>query len=173
MTQPFDAIEEHVGSVYRYALRLAGRADLAEDLAQETFLRGWRNRRKLRDGRAARVWLLRIATNLWTDQLRRGKFRAVPLESEPPCPRLLPREACDNRENVRLVLATMDELSPRQRQVLYLVTCESLAQAEVATILNISESAVKANLSLARQEMRRRLKNLYEEVCGQRAPSEV
>ncbi len=173
VTQPFDAIEEHVGSVYRYALRLAGRPDLAEDLTQETFLRGWRNRRKLRDRRAARIWLLRIATNLWTDQLRRGKFRAVPLESEPPCPRALPREASDDRESVRLALATMDELPPRQRQVLYLVTCESMAQAEVATILGISESAVKANLSLARQEMRRRLKSLYEEVCGRQAASEV
>jgi RNA polymerase sigma-70 factor, ECF subfamily len=173
VTQPLDAIEDHVGSVYRYALRLAGRPDLAEDLTQETFLRGWRNRRKLRDGRAARVWLLRIATNLWTDQLRRGKFRAVPLDSEPPCPHILPREASDHRENVRLALATMDELPPRQRQVLYLVTCESMAQAEVATILGISESAVKANLSLARQEMRRRLKDLYDEVCGHRAASEV
>ena len=38
--------EEHVETVYRYALRLAGRTDLAEDLTQETMLRGWRNRQQ-------------------------------------------------------------------------------------------------------------------------------
>jgi hypothetical protein len=43
VTQPFDAIEEHVGSIYRYALRLTRRPDLAEDLTQETLLRGWRS----------------------------------------------------------------------------------------------------------------------------------
>jgi RNA polymerase sigma-70 factor (ECF subfamily) len=169
----FDTIEEHVGSVYRYALRLAGRPDVAEDLTQETMLRGWRNRRKLRDPRVTRVWLLRIATNLWNDELRRAKFRTQTLESEPPCPRPLPSIASDDRENVRLALAAMDELPPRQRQVLYLATCEELAHGEVATILGISESAVKANLSVARKEMRRRLKSVYEEVCGRSACNET
>ena len=166
VTQRFDAIEEHVGSVYRYALRLTRRPDLAEDLTQETLLRGWRSRQKLRDDRAARVWLFKIATNLWTDQLRRGKFCPETLNTEPPCPRPLPEAASDERENVRMALAAMDELPPRQRQVLYLVTCENMAHDEVATILGINESAVKANLSLARKEMRQRLKELYEAVCG-------
>jgi RNA polymerase sigma-70 factor, ECF subfamily len=171
VTQPFDTIEEHVGSVYRYALRLTHRPDLAEDLTQETLLRGWRNRRKLRDERAARVWLFRIATNLWTDQIRRGRFRAEALDTEPACPRPLPAAASDERENVRMALAAMDKLPPRQRQVLYLVTCENMAHGEVATILGIGDSAVKANLSLARKEMRLRLKEIYEAVCG-RQPSE-
>ena len=166
VTQPFDAIEEHVGSVYRYALRLTGRPDLAEDLTQETLLRGWLSRQKLRDQRAARVWLFRIATNLWTDQLRRGRFRPEALDTELTCPRLLPAAANDERENVRMALAAMDELPPRQRQVLYLITCENLAHSEVATILEINESAVKANLSLARKEMRLRLKDIYDAVCG-------
>jgi RNA polymerase sigma-70 factor, ECF subfamily len=169
----FDTIEEHVGSVYRYALRLAGRTEAAEDLTQETLLRGWRNRSKLCDARAARVWLLRIATNLWNDELRRAKFRTQLLVDEPPCPRILPLTAIDDRENVRLALAAMDELPPRQRQVLYLATCEDLGHSEIAEILEISEPAVKANLSLARKEMRRRLKDVYEEVCGRAARSEI
>jgi RNA polymerase sigma-70 factor (ECF subfamily) len=166
VTQPFDAIEEHVGSVYRYALRLTRRPDLAEDLTQETLLRAWRNRQHLRDQRVTRVWLFKIATNLWTDQLRRVRFRPVTLHSEPACPRPLPASASDERENVRIALAAMDELPSRQRQVLYLVTCENMAHGEVATILGINESAVKANLSLARKDMRLRLKDIYEAVCG-------
>jgi RNA polymerase sigma-70 factor (ECF subfamily) len=159
-------LEQHVETVYRYALRLAGRTDVAEDLAQETLLRGVRNIGKLREARATRVWLLRIATNLWTDHLRKARFEPRLLETEPRCPRRLPGQASDDRENVRLALAAMDELPPRQRQVLYLVTCEELSHAEVAEILGIGVAAVKANLSLARKEMRRRLKDLYEDVCA-------
>ena len=88
--------------------------------------------------------------------------------SRPALARCRPSRA-DERENVRLALAAMDELPPRQRQVLYLVTCEELAHGEVAMILEISEAAVKSNLSVARKEMRRRLKSVYEEVCGRNA----
>jgi RNA polymerase sigma-70 factor, ECF subfamily len=172
-TASSENIEEHVGSVYRYALRLTGRADQAEDLAQETMLRGWRGRQQLKDPRVARVWLLSIATNVWNDELRRAKLRTQSLTEEPPCPRRLVSSATGDRENVRLALAAMDELPPRQRQVLYLATCEGLDNGEVAAVLEISDAAVKANLSLARKEMRRRLKDIYQEVCGQRAGNET
>jgi RNA polymerase sigma factor (sigma-70 family) len=67
---------------------------------------------------------------------------------------------------VRLALAAMDELPPRQRQVLYLVTCEQLDHDEIAAVLEITVAAVKSNLSIARKEMRRRLKDIYHSVCG-------
>jgi RNA polymerase sigma-70 factor (ECF subfamily) len=171
--QPFDAVEEHVGAVYRYALRLAARPEAAEDLTQETLLRAWRNREKLRDTRVVRVWLLRIATNLWTDHLRQARFQPRLLEIEPPCPRPTATQKSDEREDVERALAAMDRLPPRQRQVLYLVTCETLSLAEVSEILEIEPSAVKANLSLARKEMRRRLSDVYDEVCGRRACRET
>ncbi len=163
MTQ---TLEDHLGTVYRYALRLSGRTDMAEDLSQETLLRAWRNWHGLRDERTVRVWLLRIATNVWTDQLRRAKFRPRVLVDEPVCQRPTPAAVAAGQENLARALAAMDGLAPRQRQVLYLVTCEGLTQDEVAEVLGIGKSAVKANLSLARKEMRERLKDLYLEVCG-------
>jgi RNA polymerase sigma-70 factor (ECF subfamily) len=159
-------LEEHIEAVYRYARRLTGQTDLAEDITQETLLRGWRNRRKLHEPRAARLWLLRIDTNVWTDHLRKSKLKLHGLEFEPPCPRRLPSEVSDERESVRIALAAMDELPPRQRQVLYLVTCEQLSHDEIANVLRISPSAVKSNLSLARQEMRLKLKDVYDSVCA-------
>jgi RNA polymerase sigma-70 factor, ECF subfamily len=158
-------VEQHVETVYRYALRLTRRPDLAEDLAQETLLRGWRDQAKLREVRAARVWLLRIATNLWTDQLRNTRNQPNALEADPPCPRRQPGDLGDQREQVRMALAAMDELPPRQRQILYLATCEELTNAEIAEVLGVSDATVKSNLSLARKEMRRRLKEVYAEVC--------
>lgn len=142
-------LEEHLGTVYRYALRLTGRADLADDLTQETMLRACRSWRTLRDERIARVWLLRIATNLWNDQLRRAKFRPRVLVAEPECPRRSPGNASDERETVALALAAMNELPPRQRQVLHLITCEELTHADVAEVLGI-DAATNAAQNAAR-----------------------
>jgi RNA polymerase sigma-70 factor (ECF subfamily) len=163
---PSDALEAHVGMVYRYALRLAGRADLAEDITQETMLRAWRNRHQLRSAQATRMWLLRIAGNLWTDHLRQTKFRPRPLEAEPTCPRPAAVVRSEHEEQVARALTVMDELPPRQRQVIYLITCEGLSPGDVADVLGLSAAAVKSNLSLARQEMRCKLKDLYDSVCG-------
>jgi len=165
-------LEDHLGTVYRYALRLAGRTDVAEDLTQETMLRAWRSWPSLRDERTARVWLLRIATNVWTDHLRRSKKRPLLLVEEPTCRRPTPAVLSDGQENVARALAAIDELAPRQRRVLYLITCEQLTQDEVADVLGIDKAVVKSNLSLARKAMRERLRDLYLEVCGRPACEE-
>ena len=55
-----DLVANHADAVYRYALRLTRSRDQAEELTQETLLRGWQRRGKLREPAAARVWLLRI-----------------------------------------------------------------------------------------------------------------
>jgi RNA polymerase sigma-70 factor (ECF subfamily) len=169
----FDALEVHLGTVYRYALRLTGKTELAEDLAQDTLLRAWRSRAKLRDSSVTRVWLLRIATNLWTDELRRGKFQPRTLENEPRCTKRMPEIAAQTKENIDRALAAMDELPQRQKQVLYLITCEGLSHNEVSEVLGIGVAAVKSSLSLARKEMRRQLCDIYEEVCGRRPCREL
>ena len=65
-------LEEYAARVYRFALRLTGDRHLAEDLTQETFLRAWCARRRLREPDAAGPWLFRIAVNLWRDEIRRS-----------------------------------------------------------------------------------------------------
>src|SRR5438067_2836878 len=82
-----DLLDEWVPRVYRFALRLCRDRHAAEDLTQETFLRAWRRRGRLRDERAARAWLFRITANLWRDQVRRGRLpvaRAGPLDDAAP-----------------------------------------------------------------------------------------
>jgi RNA polymerase sigma-70 factor (ECF subfamily) len=163
-----DFVASHADAVYRYALRLTRNVQQAEDLTQETLLRGWRHRAKLREPGAARVWLLRIATNLQRDGLR-SKRGAVALTAEAVNAREIGVERrTEQRECVQRALAALDELPARQRQVMHLVTVEQLSLDDAAAVLEISAAAVKSSLSLARQAMRSKLKDIYDDLRGVR-----
>jgi RNA polymerase sigma-70 factor (ECF subfamily) len=163
-------LEQHVPHVYRFALRLAGDPHRAEDLTQETFLRAWRARKRLRDPEAARVWLLRIAVNLWRDQARRARCvvgRPAPLADDHAGRQRPPDRGAVDRENLQRALAAMDALPERQREVLHLRACEGLSIGQIADVLGIRPDAAKASLSLARKTMRRQLRDL----CRDRFPT--
>lgn len=159
-------LETHLDAVYRYCLRLTRDRALAEDLTQETMLRGWRKQSALREPEAAKVWLLRIATNLWSDHVRRKAIKPSLLVDPPPSNEpTIPRKLIE-QESVAAALAALDELPERQRQVMHLVTVEQMSQQRAAEVLDISVGAVKASLSMGRKQMRERLRDLYEETCG-------
>jgi RNA polymerase sigma-70 factor (ECF subfamily) len=162
-------LEQHVAHVYGFALRLTRDCHRAEEITQETFLRACRHQRRLREPKAARVWLLRIAVNLWRDQVRRERRRPEQVHSsldEQYSPRTPPEREVADKEDVQRALEAMDSLPSRQREVLYLHACEELSLAEIAEVLEVSPEAVKASLSLARKKMRRRL----SDVCRDRFP---
>lgn len=162
-----DFVDDWLPRVYRFALRLCGDPHAADDLTQETFARAWRHKHRLRDSAAARVWLFRIAHNLWRDRLRRGRS---PVERAGPTNEaMLPvQPAVDDqvatRDELDRALAALDGLPPRQREVLYLIAVEGLNAREVGEVLGITADAAKATLSLARKKMR----DLFPEAVDQR-----
>jgi RNA polymerase sigma-70 factor, ECF subfamily len=152
-----EGLAEHVSHVYRLALRLTGDRHRAEDLTQETFLRAWNRREQLKAGRAARVWLFRIAANIWTDELRRNHSPAAigPLPMDRAiCSEATPDKALEGKESLAQALRLLDALPERQRAVLYLTAVEELTLSEVAEILEIDKNTAKVHLSLARKRMR-------------------
>ena len=153
---PWEQLESLIPRVYRFALRLAADANLAEDLTQETFLKAWQKRSGLREQRSARVWLFQILVNLWRDHLRQNQRRPKVESSEdsPIDPNSLPSKEAENREELFRVLKAVEQLPPRQREVLHLAAVEELKTNEIAQILGITENSVKANLSKARKTMR-------------------
>ncbi len=156
----------HVDSVYRYALRITRDVEQAEELTQETMLRGWRNRKSLNDPSAAKSWLLRIATNQWTDQIRRNQRQPHQLVEPSTIPNPNAKSTLEQQESAHRALAALDRLPPRQRQVMHLITIEQLSHAEVAEVLATTAAAVKANLAAARKTLRMQLKDLYDELQG-------
>ena len=161
-----DLLPEYVPRVYRFALRLTHDPHAAEDLTQETFLRAWRRRDLLRDPQALYVWLLRIAVNLWRDQLRHGKLPVakagcLPKDYAGNVPTV--QQRVDDQDDLRRALEAMEALPERQREVLYLSACEGLSAADISVVLRISMNAVKASLCLARKRLREKLKDLFED----------
>lgn len=155
-----EGLTEYLSHVYRFALRLTGDQTRAEDLTQETYLRAFRSSEQLRDPRTARPWLFRIAANLWNDELRRirgGVKQTTSLDGEVAGTTPAPENEIENRESLVEALALLDELPERQRTVLYLVAVEELSISDVCDILDINASTAKANLSIARKQMRGRL----------------
>ena len=170
-----DLLEQHLADVYRFALRLTGRPDMAEDLAQETVLRAWRSRDRLREAGAGRVWLFRICVNAWRDLGRRKKAEPEASDADVAVEQVAAggisvERTAEQREDVARAMAALDGLPPRQREVLYLVSCEGMNMAEVAEVLEVSQGAVKAHLSTARRTMRELLADVVRERCatGQR-----
>jgi RNA polymerase sigma-70 factor, ECF subfamily len=162
-------VDEYLPRVYRFALRLTGSRQEAEDLTQETFLQAWRGRRGLRDPGRARQWLFTIAKNLWNDRLRRKQRRPAmvePLEDDHQSAAAGPDHVFVVRDDLRRVMEAMDSLPPRQREVLYLKACEEMSLDQIAAVLGISPEAAKDSLFEARKRLRGRFREIDCEVGG-------
>lgn len=136
---------------------MLGDVHAAEDVAQETMLRAWRHRRRLRDPRAGRAWLLRITANLCRDHLRRSRHavsRAGPVPDEQPGPGASALRHTEVKDDLQQVREMMNQLPRRCRDVLYLRVFEELSHDEIAAVLGATPGSVKVSLSRARQKMR-------------------
>jgi RNA polymerase sigma-70 factor, ECF subfamily len=150
--------ERHRDPVFRFAYRLSGRVELAEDITHDCFLGLLRKPANFRPGRATlRTYLLGAARNLWFKELRtldreteldnivEHKFEAVgrgPL-----------REVLDDELSATVKQAVFD-LPPMQREALVLFEYEGLALHEIAEIVGADVGAIKARLHRARQGLR-------------------
>ncbi len=138
---------------------LGGRAALAQDLAQESFLQLHRTAGlKLPPGEA-RFWLYRVARNFAINEVRKGQtryrlFEQVVQVMRPRRPN--PEEEYEAQEQQRMVLDMLQSLPEDQRTALLLREQEQLSYREIGHVLNISESKVKIDIFRARTALRER-----------------
>lgn len=144
----FDAIFRRWYPVlHRYLLRLTGDADVAEDLAQEAFVRLLS--RPLPEDEA-RLWLFTVATNLVRDAGRMRRRRERLLSATPPLTGTLPapNEQVERAETVRHVRAALDVLAPREREML-LMKQEGFRYDEIARVAGVAPGSVGTLLARA------------------------
>ena len=158
-----------------HCYRMLGSVHDAEDLVQETYLRGWRGYQSFEERAALRTWLYRIATTACLRALENRARRVLPAGLgdgsvdpdtdidatggsyhwlEPLPDSLTPETAVTARQSVRLAVATaLQELPARQRAVLILRDVVQFSAAEVAELLETTPAAVNSALQRARAHL--------------------
>lgn len=169
-----DAVNEMVSRKLPRLLALAGRllgdAEEARDVAQESFMRIWKQAAQWRSGQARfDTWLHRVALNLCYDRIRRRKEHLHDdsddyLELADPAP--LPDAQLEADARSEQMAAALAALPDRQREAIVLQYYQELSNIEAAQLMNISVDALESLLSRAR----RNLRNHLAESHGDAAP---
>jgi len=151
-------VDQYAGALYRVAYSVLRNPADAEDAVQEAFLRVLRHRESLGDVRDHRVWLIRIVWNIVLDRKRRVKTRPE-TDDVDELARVLPSTGLSAEQIAAAaqhhahVLACVDRLPAKERQVLVLSAFEELNSVEIAAVLGITESSVRSRLFRARNLM--------------------
>lgn len=160
-----EILARHHGPVFRVAWRMTGGRD-AEDIAQETFIKLWQNPEQVRDGKALRGWLMRVASNAAIDRARKVKPVALDEVPEMADGRSQAGEVLEQSAAARTVDGAIAALPERQRLALALVYFEGLSNIEAAATLETSVEAVESLLSRARRSLKQSLAGEWQELLG-------
>lgn len=167
-------VDTHKRRVFNLAYDLTGDMDDAEDLSQEVFLRAYRNFQGFRGDSAVSTWLHTITVRTWIDLYRSRNARiyrsSIPIEDETVNYRFIMGETAQEHPESRAEGAlirghiehALGSLSPRERSIFSLKYFQELKITEIASVLSISEGAVKNHLYKAVNKMRRKLAFLLE-----------
>ncbi len=160
-------VESHLRRIVNFSYRILGDSGDAEDVAQETFLRLWRQAGRWRPGAGVGTWLHRVAHNLCVDRLRRRRDRPSDRVPEAPDPSAGPLAARHRAEVTRAVDSALAALPERQRAAITLVHYQELGNIEAARIMGISVDALESLLARGRRRLRESLRDLRGELVGE------
>lgn len=171
----FDAFEllfeRHRTLVYRFAYQMVPRRDDAEDIVQEAFVRAYQNLDRYRDEAKFTTWLLRIVTNLCTDQARMTQRRTA-LEQQEAKGALdwmtigSTEDPVQNLEEDRRKVAlrkALQALPNHHRSVIILRDIEEREYTEIAQILGCTVGGAKLRVLRARRALKDRIAPLLGE----------
>ncbi|MCY4017893.1 MAG: sigma-70 family RNA polymerase sigma factor [Chloroflexi bacterium] len=146
--------------VYNLCYRMLGDAGEAEDATQEAFLRAFLNLRRYDTKRSFKTWLMSIASNHCIDRWRKRRMQLVSLDDEPTAAALalsssdpLPEQAALSAEQSELLQGLLMKLEESYRLPLILRYWYDYSYAEIAQLMETTESAIKSRLFRARRTL--------------------
>ncbi len=163
-------LEKHRASVVHFLFRMVQNQPVAEELAQEVFLRVYRSRGTYEAAAKFTTWLFRIATHLALNALRdhkneRQQEHLDEINEDQPA-----KQISDKRPSVEQTMVYQSKLNEirtaiaklpeKQRAAVLMHKYEEMEYAQIAKALNCSESAVKSLLFRAYESLRARLAHM-------------
>jgi len=155
--------ERYARPIASFIYDMVGQREQAEELAQETFVRAFKNLNALRDDTKLSTWLFGIARNVARESLRSriredhkveiDDDRVVELSDN----KLAPDDQLLNKELNRVIQSALGELDEDKRLVFTLKVFHQRSYEEIAEITGFSIPKLKTDLHRARAEMRRRI----------------
>lgn len=165
-------VTQHLPLALRFATRLTGTVDAAEEIVQDALLRATSYWNGLREPAAFRSWLYRIIVNVFRDSLRRRQVTGTrnvddrQSDVSTVADRSAgPQELLAQREFSERVADCVSRLPERQREVLVLMTYENCTADEAASILQISVANVYSTLHVARTRLKQQLLPYLQDQC--------
>jgi len=155
-----EVVRRHQRRVYGVALRIVRAHDVADDVAQEAFVRAWRSLDRFDLGRPFGPWVCRIAANLAVNHVRSPRAREEGLpdgHAETPSGDPGPLGTILDAEAQRVLDEAVARLGPEQRAVFVLRAVEEMSYEEIAEALGISQGTVMSRLFRARERLARAL----------------
>lgn len=159
-------LDKYRRPVYGIVRRMIPDDEDARDLAQESFIRAFRNLDQFDPERRFSSWLFRIAHNLCIDHYRRRKLDTVPMvrrddgdEETWDLPDMTPGpgEEFSDRERSRRLLAAVESLPPAYRSVILLRHQQGLAYEEIAEVMELPLGTIKARIHRAHRLLKEKL----------------
>ncbi|MFA6050039.1 MAG: RNA polymerase sigma factor [Candidatus Paceibacterota bacterium] len=160
-------VTRHLKSIYNFAWRQTGNAEEANDIAQEVFVKAWKNLKRYDPNQNFKTWIMAIARNTSIDWLRKRRalsfsdldnkyteetFEETLVDKEP-----LPDEAFERGEAKGVVDELMKELTEVQRSAITLRVTEDLPFEEIAAIMKKPVNTVKSYYRRGLLAMRKKL----------------
>jgi RNA polymerase sigma-70 factor (ECF subfamily) len=152
-----ELVRRYQSPVRAFLARMArGDVHLADDLAQETFLKAWRKLHTYRGSARFSTWLFGIAFNEFRSVARQRKELALE-DIEESSPEAVPL-AADSRSGLRLDLTeALKQLSSNEQAVIVLCCQNGLSHEEAAEVLDCPLGTVKTNVLRGKEKLKRRL----------------
>jgi RNA polymerase sigma-70 factor (ECF subfamily) len=158
-------VQAHSHDVYRYAYRLAGNPQDAEDLTQQTFLIAQQRLAQVRQPERIIGWLFSILRSCYLKSER--KRRPVAVAGIEMDIENVPEDVAEDEVDSQLLQAALNELPEESRLVLVMFYFEDCSYKEIAAELDIPIGTVMSRLARAKERLRKRLMH-SESMAGQR-----
>lgn len=169
-----ELVRKHQDRIYRHALYLLKNSEDAKDMTQETFIKAWQHRTKLRQ-KTVHAWLLKCVRNLCFNLLKRRKFQVhlsdeeddgdtfgMLLKTQENKSSPSPEELTIKQETKQLVHRAIGELPASMKSIVIMRELEGMSYKEIAAVVKQPENSVKSTVFRARKKLREILSNIME-----------